>query len=259
MKQDMHWFLDSVPTKDLGLTKNGIKKSKESHYVIGGVCGDLENIINVHESLGLTKKSKGKRLISMRSLKRNPENLSLINGVLNNFIDSRKISIFGTVFYHSQIPTIVRENPELFVSPDNPNEVGIRGMRGRAFAQTVWIFMEGYVKERHDINPIVCLDNEDPVIKQSVRYHFDNQMAELRPNSTVKVQSEDRASTGEPTGYRVSDIICSILGNYIKFPAEFGTFNELINKTIKFDTRLRVLAPDGYSKFETVAVPHWNI
>jgi len=252
---NMYWFLDSVPTKDLGLTVNGIK-SGEDHYVIGGIAGDLAGIIGVYSTLGLNKTSTGRKFI------KNSENLRLANTVLNNLIDSGKILVFGTVFYHSEIPTIFKQNPDLFVSSDNPREVGVAGMRGRAFAQTVWIFMDHVLKQSPYINPIVCLDNEDPVIQQSVKFHFNNQLARPKPEAEIKVQSIDKARKDEPKGYIVSDIICSILGNYIKFPDRHENFDDLITKSIKFDSKLEVEQIDGTQlkcRFRTDPVSKWTL
>jgi len=250
---DVYWFLDSVPTKNLGLTETGVK-SGEDYYVIGGIGGDLASIIGAYDNLGLNKTSTGRKFI------KNPKKLRLVNTVLNNLIDSRRIFVLGTVFYHSQIPDIIRQNPHSYVSMDNPKEVGINGMRGRSFAQTIWIFMER-VKEDPNINPIVCLDNEDPVIQQSVKFHFRNQLAKLKPEAKVKVQSIDRAIENEPKGYIVSDIICSILRNYINFPDKYKILEDLIMKTIKFESNLRVQI-DGTNlngTFETKLVQRWTL
>ncbi len=250
---DVYWFLDSVPTKDLGLTETGVK-SGEDYYVIGGIGGDLASIIGAYDNLGLNKTSTGRKFI------KNPENLRLANTVLNDLIDSKKIFVLGTVFYHSQIPPIIRQRPHLYVSSDNPIEVGINGMRGRSFAQTIWIFMES-VKENPNINPIVCLDNEDPIIQQSVRHHFKNQLAKLTPEAEVKVQSINKARENEPKGYIVADTICSILREYIRFPDRYGNLKDLIEKTIKFDSMLRGQF-DGTKFngiFETNLVQQWTL
>lgn len=251
---DVYWFLDSVPTKDLGLTEVGIH-SGEDYYVIGGIGGNLASIIEAHDNLGLNRGSKGRKFI------KNPENLRLANNVLNSLIDSKKIFLLGTVFYHLQIPKVIQRWPDRYVSNDNPKEVGIRGMRGRSFAQTIWVFMEN-IKGNPDINPIVCLDNEDPIIQQSVKFHFRNQLAELKPRAKVKVQSVDKAEKDEPKGYIVSDIICSILRKHIKFPNEYKILEDLVTKTIKFDSKLSLAGVNGINlkgKFETLNVPQWTL
>lgn len=138
------------------------------------------------------------------------------------------------------MPRIFQQNPDLFVSPDNREERGINGMRGRAFAQTVWLFIDYVLKQSPDINPIVCLDNEDPVIQQSVKFHFKGQLAGLKPDAEVKVQSIDKARENEPKGYRVSDVVCSILGNYVKLHVKYKMFEDLITKTIKFDSKIEI-------------------
>ncbi len=251
---DMYWFLDSVPTHDLGLTKDTIVNG-EDYYVIGGIEGDLGSIIEVYEKLGLSKNSQGRKFV------KKPENLHLANTVLNNLIDSGKILVFGTVFYHSQIPPIIQQWPDRYISSDNPIEVGIIGMRGRAFAQTIWIFMDYILKKRPDTNPIVCLDNEDPIIQQSVKFHFKGQFAG-KPDAEVKVQSIDRARENEPKGYIVSDIVCSMLGKYVKFPDRYGILEKLITKTIKFDSKLEVEHINGIQlrgRFRTDLVPQWAL
>jgi hypothetical protein len=148
----------------------------------------------------------------------------------------------------------------IYVSGDNPNEVGANGMRGRSFAQTIWAFME-LVKNNPDVNPIVCLDNEDPVIQQSVKFHFRNQLAKLKPKAKIKVQSVDQADKDEPKGYIVSDIICSMLGNYAKFPDRYRSLEDLITKTVKFESKLTAQV-DGtklIGKFETRPVRQWTL
>lgn len=221
--QDVYWFLDSVPTKDLDLTKQGLMNG-EDYYVIGGIVGELRHIIEIYDCLNLRKDSKGRKFV------KNSENLVKANKVLNQFIESKRCSVFGTVFYHSLIPEIFKNDPDSYVSWDYPKERGVDGMKGRAFAQTIWEFMEYYALKMPNINPIVCLDNEDQAIKDSVKHHFWNQMAKQRPNAKLKVQSEDRAIHNEPTGYRVADHVCSILGNYITFPEKYAIFDDLIRK-----------------------------
>lgn len=251
---DMYWFLDSVNTKDFVFNEND-KVNREDYYVIGGVGGDLANITEAYESLDI-KTSPGRKLI------KNPQWVSLANTVLNNLIDSGKIFVFGTIFNQSKIPLPYQQNPDLFRSSDNPNEVGEIGMWARSYAQTVWCFMEYILRKNINVNPIVCLDREYPVIRQSVDFHINAQLAGLRPDPKVKVQSRDLARENEKVGHYVSDAICSILGNYIKFPDKYGIFTDLIKKTIKFYSKLEVEQIDEtLSKwsFRTDPVPQWDL
>lgn len=243
---DMYWFLDSVQTKDLVVNENYVA-NKEDYYVIGGVGGDLANIIEAYESLDI-RTSPGRKLI------KNPQWVSSANTVINDLIDSGKIFVFGTIFNQSKIPRPYQLQPDLFKSSDNPHEVGIIGMWGRSYAQTVWIFMENILKNNIDVNPIVCLDREDPVILQSVDFHIKTQLAKLRPDAQVKVQSRDQARDNEKLGHYVSDPVCSILGNYVKFPDKYRIFEDLIKKTIKFKTKLIQVPGTNLGKFETSRV-----
>lgn len=250
---NVYWFLDSVPTHDLGLTKEGIKINTEDYYVIGGVWGNLNSVYKVYKNLKLQRNSKGRKFI------KHSKNLQLANDVLNNFIDSGKIRIFGTVFYHNQIPAMFRENPDLYVSEGFPDEVGLLGMQGRAYAQTIWLYMENFTKRYSDLNPIVCVDNEIHAIQNSVRFHFYNHLGKTRPDAKVKFHSVERVLQYERQGHIVSDIICSILGNFIKFPDEFEIFDELISKTEKFDSKLELISSDGRAQFKTQSVLEWTI
>lgn len=225
---DMYWFLDSVPTEDLGLTKDTIVNG-EDYYVIGGIGGELSNIIEVHDKLNLAKYSGGRKFV------RNSQNWYLANTVLNELIGENKIFVFGTVFYHSKIPEVIKKK---FVSFDNQEEKGIIGMQGRAFAQIIWIFMNHILQRNIQVNPIVCLDYEDRKILQSVEFHIKAQLAGKL--GEVKVQSRDKARKDERKGHKVSDTICSLFGNYVKFPHKRMVIKDLIAKTIKFDTRVDI-------------------
>ncbi len=115
-------------------------------------------------------------------------------------------------------------------------------------------------KRDPDINPIVCLDNEDQVIQQSVKFHFRGQMTGFKPKAEVKVQSIDKARKDEPKGYRVADVVCSLLGNYVKSPSKYGILLDLVSKTIKFESRLEIEPVDNIhirANFKTENVRKW--
>lgn len=248
----IYWFLDSVPTKDIGLNERDIANSDENYYVIGGIAGDLESVVNIFQSLHLRNDTLGRKFVKKQ------DNIILANDVLSKLIDSEKIMVFGTVFYHSQIPDVIRENPDKYVADDNPNEVGISGMRGRTYAETIWIMMD-QTKKFPEISPVVCLDNEDSAIQQSVKCHFDRQQLQ---SAQLKVQSINKASQNEPKGYVVCDIVCSMLRNYINSSDKYQILNKLIQKTVKFDSRLETESFDGNLlkvNHKTILVPQWSV
>ena len=252
---DRHWFFDSVPTKDLGITEKSIGNG-EDYYVIGGVEGNLPDLTALFNELGLKKNVSGRKFV------KSEDNCQLANQIIPKYVSSGKLLVLGTVFYHSQIPKIVKEHPDLYVTPDNLNEKGIEGLQGRAFAQTIWSRMEP-LKEVPDLNPVVCLDNEIPAIQDCVKYHFYKQMQDKKPNAKVKVQSSDSvaAAQNEPKGYVLCDVLCSILGNYIVNPQEFQTVRGIIEKTSKINSKLIPTAFDGKilnAIYKTEPVAEWD-
>lgn len=252
---NQHWFFDSVPTKDLGITEKDIKSNKEEYYVIGGVQGSLTNLVELYNNLGLKRNTKGRKFV------KKDDNLVLANKEFTDYISSRKIAIYGTVFYHSQMPEFIKNNPDLYVAQDNPNEKGIGGLRGRAFAQTIWGIMEP-LKAVPEVNPVVCLDNEDQAICECVEYHFYNQLKEKKPDAKVKIQSINLAEQNEPKGYVLCDIVASLIGNYINDPTNFQLIYGLLTHTIRLDSKLRLNSFDDNkfeAKYETGQVNAWQI
>ena len=233
-----YWFLNSVPNKDLGFGDEEIR-SDNNYYIIGGISGDLESIIEVYEILELRRRTEDQRLILDR------KKVRLANIVLLRLIDSKKISIFGTLFNQSLLPGAICQHPELYVSSDDPSELGIVGMRGRSFAQPIRMYMEYYAKNIEGLNPIVMLDNEDDKIKKSVINHFEKHITKYKPEAKIKVHGIDQAGPKETMGYIVSDLICSIFWNYIHSPKEFKIFDDLISKAIKFDSKLVIQPSEG--------------
>ena len=251
---DFHWYFDSAPTKDLGITE---KKIEEVHgdYIIGGIAGNLRDIVSIFNELNLKNNTAGRKFVKSQ------ENRFLANEILTRYISTGKLAVYGTVFYHSRIPEVIRKNPDLYVDDDNPNEKGIGGLRGRAFAQTIWGIMEP-LKAIPQINPVVWLDNEDIAIQNCISYHFYKQLKNTKPYARFNVQSKDQAQEGEPKGHKLSDIVCSILRNYIESPAEFPEINRVIEKTIKLDSKLEEVSFDGrvlHTNYQTRPVEKWDL
>ena len=250
----MHWYFDSAPTKDVGITEREIGKI-DGDYIIGGIAGNLGNIVSIFEELKLKNNTSGRRFI------KSEENRILVNEILTRYVSNGKLVVYGTVFYHSRIPEIIRQNPELYVADDNPNEKGIGGLRGRAFAQTIWGIMEP-LKIIPQINPIVWLDNEDIAIQNCIYYHFYKQLKNTKPGARFYVQSKDRAQTDEPKGHKLSDIVCSVLRNYINDPVEFSGISDMVEKTTKLDSKLETISFDGKilrTNYQTGPVEKWDL
>ena len=251
---NVHWYFDSAPTKDIGITEKEIEKVGQD-YIIGGIAGSLNTISSLYNELGLERNSVGRKFI------KSDDNLALINQKIGEYVASRRLALFGTVFYHTRIPEVIRKNPNLYVDDDNPNERGIGGLRGRAFAQTIWVLMEP-LKAIPTVNPIVWLDNEDKAIQDCISFHFYKQLKDAKPNAKFLVQSVDQAKQNEPKGHRLSDIICSVLREYIDNPNESSEINSLIANTTKYDSKLETVAFDGrtlHTNYQTSRVAQWDL
>ncbi len=263
-----YWYFDSVPTKDLGLSKSEIKET-EDEYIIASFGASLETIQEICNQLKLTKNSNGRKLIKDENFVKESCDL------LNILIGSSKLNVYGTLFWHSKIPEVLREEPERYKSRDAYFEQGTIGMQGRAYAQTNWCIMEDEVKNKINlVYPVIYIDREYPPIWKSLGFHSYRQLG--NGNCEVRVQSgglvlynnetqevsikSEKARDGESIGHSLAGYLASLLRN--KFVDPKFIKHELFSRVKRFDSKIEIKEKTDnglYANFGTRPISFgWN-
>ena len=226
-----YWYFDAAPLDDLGISEEGIKDLGKV-YVVGGVAGNLSDIVEITDEY---EKFAGKR--DGRKIVREVELVKNAVDLLSKNQAAGKIESFGTIFHHHEIPEILRQNLDIYQSIDNPNEIGIFGMRGRTFAQAIWLPLQNFKDIEMDKQAVVWIDNENDSIADILRLHFERQFPDKK-RGILKVQSEDRAERGEGRGHRISDIIASIQSRALVNKTIFDISSPFLKQVERFDSHI---------------------
>ncbi|MFH1752000.1 MAG: hypothetical protein ABH821_03640 [archaeon] len=248
-----YWYFDAAPLANLGLSSARIKDI-DKLYVVGGLSGNLAQIQKLAKDLtNFVGKKPGRKIVRCDETLVNTVNLLCEHSL-------HGVSYYGTIFYHNELPELLRDSPESYQSSDNPNEIGIQGMQGRTFAQTIWLPLQNFKHSNLRETAVVWVDNENPKIIDCLKFHFKNQFPSV-VDGVLKVQSRDKAKDGEGSGHLLSDIIASIQSRAIISNSINKMSSQFLKKSYKFNSKIIVDDKTNKMKHVTWQDPknNWDV